>query len=334
MATDLLGTSGSAAGRIGRYFTVVSALPATVFAGYVYVLIKSGAWSGPIDWAAAVRVDLGGVAVLGVASFVLALTMNPLQFTLIQLFEGYWGASPPAEYLALARTAYHRRRRQKLYAQAQERASGAEPAPTLGPLRQQIRRDERLRAYGAYPKDARDILPTRLGNVLRRYETSVGRPYGLDLLATVPRLAMVGGEREIAYVTNQRVQLELALRTSFLALVASLVTLLFMSRHGVWLLLALVPYAIAYLAYRGAVAVAHEYAMSLAVLVDLGRFRLYQRVGLRHPADIDEERRTNRELMRLFHFRYNAEQVRYRAETDADRTDPGVPPEEQPDQSG
>lgn len=331
MSADVLGAAGAGGSRIGRYFTIVSALPAAVFVAYVYLLVKSGARSGPVDWRSAVAVNLADVAILGVASFVLALTMNPLQFVLIQLFEGYWGTSRPAEHLAVARIAYHRHRRRSLYEQARMATDLAltDDGPTAS-LRRQVRRDESLRAYRSYPDRERDILPTRLGNVLRQYETSIGRQYGLDLLTVVPRLAMVGGEREIAYVTNQRIQLELALRTSFLALIAAPTTLVFMSRHGPWLLLALIPYAIAYLAYRGAVAVAHEYSASLAVLVDLGRFTLYRRVGVVDPESIDEERRTNRDLMRLFRSEHNAERVVYRPSSEPVPAEPAVPEEASP----
>jgi hypothetical protein len=86
--TEILGAAGSGAGRVGRYFTVVSALPAAVFLSYVYLLAKTGAWSGPVNWSAFADVNLADVAVLGIGAFVLALALNPLQFVLIQLFEG------------------------------------------------------------------------------------------------------------------------------------------------------------------------------------------------------------------------------------------------------
>lgn len=329
MSADILSAAGAGASRIGRYFTVVSALPAAVFVAYVYLLVKSGAWAGPVDWR--LSVNLADVAILGVASFMLALTLNPLQFALIQLFEGYWGTSAPAEHLAVARIAYHQHRKRSLYERTRKATDLPQPDddPTES-LRKQIRRDESLRAYRSYPDRERDILPTRLGNVLRQYETSIGRQYGLDLLTVVPRLAMVAGEREIAYVTNQRIQLELALRTSLLALIAAPTTLVFMSRHGPWLLLALIPYAIAYLAYRGAVAVAHEYGASLAVLVDLGRFTLYRRVGVVDPGTIDDERRANRDLMRLFRSEHNAERIVYRPSSEPVPTEPTVPEEASP----
>jgi hypothetical protein len=160
---------------------------------------------------------------------------------------------------------------------------------------------ESQRALASYP-DLPEILPTRLGNVLRRYEKKVGRPYKIDPLTAIPRIAMVSGNREVAYVQNQRVQLELAIRTAFVALCATGVTVILMGRHGLWLLLAIVPYTVAYFAYRGAVALAHEYGTSLAVLTDLGRFELYKRMGLKLPEDTAHERAMNRNLIQMFSF--------------------------------
>ncbi|MBY8853187.1 hypothetical protein K7G98_35110, partial [Saccharothrix sp. MB29] len=115
----------------------------------------------------------------------------------------------------------------------------------------------------------------------------------------MPRVGMVAGDRELGYVTDQRTQLELAVRVAFLGMVAAVVTAGVMWRHGVWLLLALVPYTVAYLAYRGAVTAANEYGTALTVMIELNRFALYERFHLKPPNSLDEERELNRYLMTL-----------------------------------
>ncbi len=45
MADILAGASGVSS-QIGRYFTVVSALPPAAFTAYVYVLVRTCAWGG------------------------------------------------------------------------------------------------------------------------------------------------------------------------------------------------------------------------------------------------------------------------------------------------
>ena len=45
------------------------------------------------------------------------------------------------------------------------------------------------------------------------------------------------------------------------SIVATFMAIAFLWHHGPWLLIALVPYGIAYLSYRGAVVVAHDMAL-------------------------------------------------------------------------
>jgi hypothetical protein len=60
-------------------------------------------------------------------------------------------------------------------------------------------------------------------------------------------------------VRNLRVmreQLDLAVRLCTLSLLAAIVAVVFLITDGAWLFVALVPYALAYAAYRGAVVAA------------------------------------------------------------------------------
>lgn len=315
MAPSFLGATA-----IGRYFTVVSFVPSTVFVAYTTFLIRSGAFGDDgIDMAKAFSgLGLGDAAVLGVVSLLVALALHPLQHTLTQGFEGYWGDTSAGRLLAIQHILRHRRRALRLKGDAgkwehESRPPGAtfdetgRPRP-LAPYAAKAKAtpteitfhylaSESWRMFGSYPDTVEHIMPTRLGNVLRRYEILAGSRYDLDSISAVPRLLQVADPRDVAYVNNQRTQMEMALRTSALALVATLLTVVGMWRHDLWPLVSLVPYAIAYLSYRGAVVVAHEYGVALAVLVDLNRFTLYERMHLPHPDDIEDERTANRHLM-------------------------------------
>ena len=309
MADILAGASGVSS-QIGRYFTVVSALPSAAFTAYVYVLVRTGAWGGSVSWARAVTFQLSDLAVLTVASFVVALALHPLQFAMIQLLEGYWGAAAPARRLAALRIMHHRRRLQSLQdAEVQALLSlAAMPArdqpgsrhATPAALDAALRSVEARRLRASYPPDRTRILPTRLGNVLRRYEMTAGAPYGLDIIQALPRLAMVAQPAEVDYLQDQRMQLELAVRTCLLALLASVVTVAFMVRHPPWLLVALIPYVVSYAAYRGAVTVAHEYGAAMSVVAELNRFSLYDRLQLPRPVTLEDEVRQNTDLMKAF----------------------------------
>lgn len=316
-SADVPSGSGAGALAIGRYFVVVSLVPSTVFVAYLTLLVRSGAWgSSAVRFGDAVaHVSARDLAESGIASLLIALTLHPLQFALIQAFEGFWGSSRLATWLALRNVLRHRRRADALHSRALEEDINARPAavwadkrepayaarPDAGTsqIRSLLSSGEAWREYNSYPHELDRVMPTRLGNILRRYEVLAGAQYGLESIASVPLLLQVADARDVAYVQNQRMQMELALRTSLLGLAASGTTLAFMWKHGLWLLLALVPYAVAFAAYRGAVVIAHEYGTSLAVLIALNRFTLYDRLHLPLPDDIEDERRNNRLLINV-----------------------------------
>jgi len=95
MAGDNVPKSINGAGSIGRYFTVVSLVPSTVFVAYVVLLIKTGAWSGEnVQFADAIGgLEIADALVASVAALLFALVVHPLGFALIQMYEGYWGTS-------------------------------------------------------------------------------------------------------------------------------------------------------------------------------------------------------------------------------------------------
>ena len=162
----------------------------------------------------------------------------------------------------------------------------------LDSVRQEI---ERLRAMA--PTTTGAVMPTRLGNVLRRYEWNVGKAYGIAAVPTVPYLSRVAAPGDMDYVNDQRSQLDLAVRMTIVSFAATGLAVLFLARHGLWLLVAVVPYLAGYVAYRGAVVAAGEYGRALGVLVTLNRFDLYDRLRLEPLANTDEERRRNEVLM-------------------------------------
>lgn len=310
MATDLLSGAGGLT-KVGRYFTVVSALPSVVFTAYIYLLIRTGAWNGAVNWSGAVmQFNIGDATILTIASFVIALALHPLQFALTQLLEGYWGMMPGFRHIALLRIVHHRRRCQLFDDRGIDAAYVLSDLPaneqpnhrdaSMDALDAMLINTEcrRLRTY--YPDQLQDVRPTRLGNVLRRYEVSAGSTYGLAAIPSVPRLAVVAQSPELDYLQSQRMQMDLAVRTSVLAMAATLITVAVMYRHEAWMLLALAPYAVAYGAYRGAVTVAHEYGTALAVLIEVNRFSLYERLRLPLPTTLSEEQDLNRELMKAF----------------------------------
>jgi hypothetical protein len=319
-----LGTTNT----IGRYFALVSVVPSTLLVVFVFALASSGAWKHSPRWSEVARsfddLGLAGVAVLTVVSIAFALILHPLQFAIVQLFEGYWGTSALAQRIRVRRILHHRRRKLEL-AQDTGAANDELPSPEPGQeeddhrphsgeeydsaARERLRfdvarrvrlvsqRDEAQRLLGAYPDLPDHVLPTRLGNVLRRYEMRAGRPYDLQILMVASQIGLVAPETHLRYLNDQRTQLDLAVRVSFTSSIAFVVVVVFLWRHGLWLLVAAVPYTSAYLAYLGAVTAAHHYGSALSAVADLNRFTLYERLHLQLPAHSLEERESNGRLM-------------------------------------
>ncbi|MBV9142977.1 MAG: hypothetical protein JO115_19040 [Pseudonocardiales bacterium] len=298
---------------IGRYFSLVSALPSTLLVFYVFLLLASGGWSGPPDLrrAASITLHLGltGIFSLIVASIGVALVLHPLQFVLVQLLEGYWGASWLAERARSFRMQHHW---QRVYTLRQQFTQSRDELADRGGsaddeyLRERMAIVSRIAETGRLsqfqPTTADEAMPTRLGTVLRFYESSAGEPYGLNAIQVMPYMARVANADDMAYVNDQRSQLDLAVRMSVTAMFAFVLTVALLWRDGLWLLVALLPYLVAYLSYRGAIVAAGQYGQAVAVVIALNRFALYERLHLPLPATASAEREAAGELAKPMDF--------------------------------
>jgi|SRR6476469_1828597 len=321
----------TAGGKVGRYFSIVSMVPTLFLVLWTYVLVKSDAWRAePNLPALGVRLaewSIPQVAWLLLGTFVLALFLHPLQFATVQLLEGYWGTSAVALGAMRLRVERHRGRAQRMrdHLDAVENAidenfmSHSTYSDDLDEDEYQheldryldlpkanhvvphvVARDALELRWKRYP-DGHRIMPTRLGNTLRRYEDRAGGQYGLNAITTAPHFSLVVPESHGAYVRDTRQLLDTTVRLCFVSLLATVLTVAALVTDGWWLLIALVPYGLAYLAYRAAIAAADEYGTAVATIIDVDRFTLYERLGLRRPRDTHEERETNAQLMSLLH---------------------------------
>lgn len=299
---------------VGRYFSIVSFIPSLFLAGFTFALIETGAWSGngEPDWTRAgiALTHLGNLALLTLISIVLGIAVHPIQFALVQFFEGYWGTGSLAQQARVSRIAHHRSRLNALEFGKNLDALEALHADraSLAPLTEMEHltrienlsiADETRRVTGGYPIEEDDVMPTRLGNVLRRYERLAGSQYNLSAVDIIRHVALVAPTQRVEYVNDQRQLLDLSVRMTATSIFATLVAIAFLWHHGVWLLVALIPYSIAYLSYRGAIVVAHEYGAAVSTMIDLDRFALYENLRLRQPKNTQAERRMNVKLMKL-----------------------------------
>lgn len=104
--------------RIGRYFGVVSMLPALFLVLWSAALIASGAWRGRPRLeslgAAFGQPTVAKVAWILVLSLATGLFLHPLQFAMTQVLEGYWGHSRIGRILTGMRIDRYRRKQREL----------------------------------------------------------------------------------------------------------------------------------------------------------------------------------------------------------------------------
>ncbi len=330
--------------RIGRYFSVVSMVPALFLTAWTFALVASGSWSGSPRLDQMVRaltgVTLGGVAWLLLATVVSALFLHPLQLAMTRLLEGYWGSSYLATLLLRHRITHHRKRvvritrRRSRLEQRRDRVltkvlvarylreltedpETADDPATWDEFRLRQELDSLVATDGAhaargsiaalasiphalarYPDPSR-MLPTRLGNTLRTAEDSIGRQYALDSIRTTPYIALIAPDTHLNYLQDTRGQLDTSVRLCVVALVATVETCAFLFTDGWWLLVALAPYLLAYIAYRASIAAADEYMGIVRTVVELNRFKLYESMHMKAPRNTSEERKNNARLMEL-----------------------------------
>lgn len=278
---ELQGAASGVANTIGRYFAAINTIPSLILTLVVFFLVSSGSWFGPPDvhrsWSVLGHLGLGGAALLLLAAMALSLVLHPLQFSMVQLFEGYWGTHRLAQALKAERISHHRR--------------------VLWDLIEQSDVGDAQRMIARYPSKSKEVMPTRLGNVLRRYELMAGNFYKLSAFTVIPLIGPIAPAGQLEYLNDQRMQLDLAVRTSFTAFLASGISFVFLWRHGIWLLMTLIFYSAGYLAYRGAVVAAESYGLALVNIIDLNRFELYRRLHLELPPDSRAEGEQNKKLM-------------------------------------
>jgi hypothetical protein len=318
---SIVDVSAGAAQTIGRYFSVVSVIPSSLYVGFVYLLIASDSWRRWPDWGDGFRslahLGFAGVALLAFLSIGLGIVIHPIQFAVVQFFEGYWGATPVAQAVRSQRIRHYQAvfkelRREKFSANHQldnlNKAGVTDPAARVLPL---SRYHEASRLRENFPRAIDQVMPTRLGNALRRAESQAGSQYGMDALQMVPHLLMIAPASHVDYVNDQRSQLDLAVRMTFISALAAATALLFLWPYRLWALIAVVPYTLAYVSYKGSVVAASHYGSALEALINLDRFALYEQLRLEPPATTASERALNRKLGRLFQYD-NSQVTRYK----------------------
>jgi hypothetical protein len=245
-----------------------------------------------------------GAIVLVLAIVVLAVLLRPFQIGAIQLLEGYWRRGGLAKALSVER---HNRNASAIQARldahppdAPEQAGFAKVAKFA---RQQHRADViKSRANqdaGRYPARAELILPTALGNVLRRAESSAGERYGLSTLDAYPRLFPHLSPRLETEIAEQYHAIYSMTTFVIVFMVQTVATTPLLWLTNWWSLLPLVLAGLTAFAYRGAVTAGRRYGVYLAAAFDLHRFDMLASMHLELHRDGESEFQLNEQLSEL-----------------------------------
>jgi hypothetical protein len=148
-----------------------------------------------------------------------------------------------------------------------------------------------------YPEDEKDVLPTRVGNALRRMETYGANTFGLDSQIMWYELFSVAPEPLASALDDREVHADTLVSAIYASLVftaATGATAIWRLTNGeidfrVWSAAAIGVLAVTGF-YHGLLGAVGTWASAVRALVNLGREPLRRKYGLRAPVSHDEEK--------------------------------------------
>jgi hypothetical protein len=162
-------------------------------------------------------------------------------------------------------------------------------AAALPALRRKVLEEK----FERYPSDDEEILPTVLGNAIRRFERFGPVHYGLDQQRLWYELMATAPERVGKQVDQMRTAVDFFVSLFFgqlLVAVAAIATACFDPARLGWLGVgALVAVTVAILSYRGAVVTTDEWSYAVQALLNVGRRPLADALSLKLPRELEAE---------------------------------------------
>lgn len=246
-----------------------------------------------------------GIAVLEITFLVLVLSvvLYNLNTPIIRMYEGYpWKDSWIGRFLVkrqqgrFGRAFLIRRCIAKLRIEAQLARTDID-LRDLPDIQQKLV----LTLNNAYPNKSTLVLPTRLGNVIRAFETYTTRQYGAGAIALWPRLVGVLDSTFAQGVDSAKTSFDFMINSSFLSLLLAAMSAVAgliwkppvaQMLYQPWMTWTLVFVSLSYLSYVAAINRAAEWGTQVKCAFDLYRLTLLTKLGYEtKPANLTEERR-------------------------------------------
>lgn len=243
-------------------------------------------WAAFLAWlGGSTQVVQAGLLILGLFVVVSSgVVAQQFSTETLRLFEGYWPRwAWPLRRLMSAWAAWRLKsaaaRFQQLEAKRPHQLSPAESD-------EHARLDWQLIHTPALPQQ---LMPTRLGNILRAAETRPANKYGLDVIICWPRLWLLLSEETRAELAASRATLDAAAHVCFWGLLSLIWCLWSWWAVPVGLLITLG-------AYRRMLAAGEVYGSLLESAFDVHRVLLYQSLRWPLPRSPAEERQSGAAL--------------------------------------
>ncbi|PIE28128.1 MAG: hypothetical protein CSA58_00795 [Micrococcales bacterium] len=245
--------------------------------------IHRGGWSYVKDTLSPLMDDNGVAAVLSVmvvaviAVSASSLIVDRLTLPVLRLLEGYW---PDAAHGLRA----------KRIARWQEESRKLEEVP---PAAESSAHDEVAAsvALRRFPPHS-EVMPTRLGNIIRAGERRPATWYGLDAVIVWPQFWLVLPEHPRADLSTARSELNKAVGAFIWAIASCALCVL-------WLPSVLVGLTVAWLVWRWWIpAAASTYATLVSAVFDTHRFNLYDALHYPRPTTPKDEPSRGKALTR------------------------------------
>lgn len=275
-------------GLFDRRFLLNALLPSAIFWGLLgglVVLTRTSparalaTWDAQSGFLKSIETVVFAVVISAMAGLLSASAMSIVRF-----FEGYW--SPPLSLILLkpAAIAWHQHRLCEL---------------------NKAKNDAEL--YYSYPPVTRlnEVMPTRLGNILKCGEIYPDLRYGIDPIIIWPRLYSLISETALSGTTTSRAALEFQLAASVTSALFAVVagTYILLTGGTWWLFIACFwgGFLGAWIAYETAIPTAKVYSEQVKVVFDNCRNELLLKMRLPLPSDPEEEFAMWREINKFLY---------------------------------
>jgi hypothetical protein len=275
-------------GKLAEQWVATLLTPAFVFwAGGLAAYTQRIGWDKLTKWYTQypeplqIAILVASLCIVAASAFV----AQRFDIEILRALEGYW--YPGLRHLLkplIKSQIKHRAKLEKRWEPLNEKVHNNTATPTE--RAEFIRLD---RALHQFPREDHDIMPTRLGNILRTAERYAGDRYGLDAIICWPRLWLLLPDPTKKDLQDARTELNNAVRLFLWS------TLLLIWTIWSWWAIPIALIAAAF-AYCWAIDAAEVYASVIEATFDVHRHLLYQALRREIPEDLNEERCVGKQL--------------------------------------